>query len=57
MADTVATPTPPREDAWAIVIAERARHLSRQRTGTEAFWRFYLAIDAQLSPSRQLPAR
>ncbi len=36
---------PVREDAWAIVIAERARHQSRQRTGTEVFWRYYLAVD------------
>ena len=28
---------------WLIVIEERARHLSRQRTGSDAFWRFYLA--------------
>ena len=46
----------PAGDAWAIVIAERARHQSRQRTGTEAFWRYYLAGAVRL-PGLDPPLR
>ncbi len=48
---TIARPTPAHEDPWAIVIAERARHQSRQRTGTEAFWRYYLTAGQALQVS------
>ena len=32
-----------RDRPWLIVVEERARHWSRQCTGSDAFWRFYIA--------------
>lgn len=37
---------PPRhigDRPWLIVIEERARHWARRRTGSDRFWRFYVA--------------